>query len=124
MRVSNQSGSPEFLPGHPGQRGTSVAAGADQVGTATSSSTSIAARDNLLLPQPRVSSGHALELRAGLLSCCLVRRQYLQVVGQLADFRRRVAAVATKGLQERHLPSLAQRDTVLGDTCRMSATSA
>jgi hypothetical protein len=48
-----------------------VAAGADQVGTATSSSTSIAARDNLLLPQPRVSSGHALELRAGLLSCCL-----------------------------------------------------
>jgi hypothetical protein len=29
------------------------------------------------------------------------RRSHLQLIGQLADFRRRVAAVATKGLQER-----------------------
>ena len=54
----------------------------------------------------------------------LGRRLHLELLGQLADLCRWVAAVATKGLQKRELPSLAQRDTVLGDTCRMSATSA
>jgi hypothetical protein len=54
-----------------------------------------------------------------------VRRSPLaKSLGQLADLGFWVAAVAAEGLQEGSLPSLAQRDTVLGETWRMSATSA
>jgi hypothetical protein len=45
-------------------------------------------------------------------------------LGQLADLGFGVAPMAAQGLQKGSLPSLAQRDTVLGETCRMSATSA
>ena len=53
-------------------------------------------------------------------------RRHLEVVGQLADLRGRVATVTTQRLVFRNgsFPSLAQRDTVLGDTCKVSATSA
>jgi hypothetical protein len=52
------------------------------------------------------------------------RRLDLELGGQLADLRGRITPVATKGLRNGSLPSLAQRDTVLGDTCKMAAASA
>jgi hypothetical protein len=48
----------------------------------------------------------------------------LELVGELADLGRRVAPVATKGLQERELALLGPSRHGLGDTCKMSATSA
>ena len=47
-----------------------------------------------------------------------------QLIGQLADLRRRVPAMPTEGFQERQLALLGPADTVLGETCKMSATSA
>ena len=54
----------------------------------------------------------------------LGRRLDLELVGQLANLCRRVATVVTESLQNGSLPSLAQRDTVLSDTCKMAATAA
>ena len=47
-----------------------------------------------------------------------------QGVDELPDLGLGVGAVPTQGLQERQLALLGQRDTVLGETWRMSATSA
>jgi hypothetical protein len=52
------------------------------------------------------------------------RRLRLELVGQLADLGRRVAPVATKGLQERELALLGPSRHGLGRPCKMSATSA
>jgi hypothetical protein len=54
----------------------------------------------------------------------LGRRLHSELLGQLADLRCRRAPVATKGLQKRELAFLGPGDTVLGDTCKRSATSA
>jgi hypothetical protein len=45
-----------------------------------------------------------------------------KTLGQVADLGFWVATVAAPGVQEGSLPSLAQRDTVLGETWRRSAT--
>jgi len=48
---------------------------------------------------------------------------FAKLLGQVADLGLRVAAVAARVFRKGSLPSLAQRDTVLGDTDRISATS-
>jgi hypothetical protein len=53
----------------------------------------------------------------------LGRDLFAKLLGQVADLGLGVAAVVAQGFQEGSLPSLAQRDTVLGDTDRISATS-
>ena len=52
------------------------------------------------------------------------RRLHPELVDKFPDLGLRVATVPTQVFMKGSLPSLAQRDTVLGDTCRMSATSA
>ena len=53
----------------------------------------------------------------------LGRDLFAKLRGQVADLGLRVAAVAARVFRKGSLPSLAQRDTVLGDTDRISATS-
>jgi hypothetical protein len=54
----------------------------------------------------------------------LGRRLHLELLGQPADLRCRIASVSPSVFRNGSLPSLAQRDTVLGDTYKMAATSA
>jgi hypothetical protein len=58
-----------------------------------------------------------------LRNAALGRDLLAKVLGQVADLGFGVAAVAAEGFRNGSLPSLAQRDTVLGDTDRISATS-
>src|SRR5512132_97756 len=67
-----------------------------------------AVRDQQPSPERDLRDRQAQELdRSG-------RRLHLELVGQLADLRRRVAAVATKGLQERQLAFLGPAGHGLG----------
>jgi hypothetical protein len=78
--------------------------------------------NRLFSPQPRRtrSGSYVLDEPTGPLGGRLLAKS----LGQLTDLGFWVAAVAAQGLQEGQLAFLGQRDTVLGETCRTSATSA
>jgi hypothetical protein len=71
------------------------------------------------LPGAPLPAGRPVPPRLALARGLLAERGH-----QLADLRLRVAAVAASVLNKGSLPSFAQREIVLGETCSRSATCA